>query len=164
MAAWVWEAQIQNGTAMSGQLTAFPALPAPVSCPKQQAEIGSSSTSHASASSPPWLLRCSQQRSWEGRSILLCSADVALWKMEPRGPKGIYLCVCAFNQQFFVERLLYDGHRRVETGGRGQTGRGRRGHSCDVNGLVCWGEHGAPDMLPGRRRTLPRGRGASVQT
>ena len=54
MAAWVWEAQIQNGAAMSGQLTAFPALPAPVSCPKQQAEIGSSSTSHASASSPPW--------------------------------------------------------------------------------------------------------------
>ena len=54
MAAWVWVAQIQNGAAMSGQLTAFPALPAPVSCPKQQAEIGSSSTSHASASSPPW--------------------------------------------------------------------------------------------------------------
>lgn len=61
--------------------------------------------------------------------------------------------MCAFNRQFFVERLLYDGHWRVEMGGRGQTGRGRRSHSGDVNGLVCWGE------LPGRRRTLPRGRG-----
>lgn len=44
-----------------------------------------------------------------GRSILLCFPDVALWKMEPRGMKGIYSC-------------LVQGGLQVITPGRAEVG------------------------------------------
>lgn len=45
-----------------------------------------------------------------GRSILLCFPDVALWKMEPRGMKGIYSCLVYLinSDQFFGSHLTND--------------------------------------------------------